>query len=63
MFNGFITEWPLLKQIRTGAWKGTGEEATFSHDQLDRLLALAQQGLTELAALQAAFLAQQLLKP
>ena len=27
MFNGFLTEWPLLKQIRTGAWKGTGEEA------------------------------------
>lgn len=27
MFKGFITEWPVLKQIRTGAWRGTGEEA------------------------------------
>jgi formate dehydrogenase major subunit len=27
MFKGFITDWPLLKQVRTGAWKGTGEEA------------------------------------
>jgi formate dehydrogenase major subunit len=27
MFKGFITEWPALKQLRTGAWKGTGEEA------------------------------------
>ncbi len=26
MFKGSITEWPVLKQIRTGAWKGTGEE-------------------------------------
>jgi ribonuclease PH len=42
--------------------QGSGEEATFSHDQLDRLLALAQQGLQQLAALQAAFLARQLLK-
>jgi formate dehydrogenase major subunit len=25
--KGFITEWPVLKQIRTGAWRGTGEEA------------------------------------
>ena len=27
MFKGFISEWPVLKQIRTGAWKGTGEES------------------------------------
>src|SRR5512146_1946157 len=25
--KGFIREWPVLKQIRTGAWRGTGEEA------------------------------------
>ena len=43
--------------------QGTGEEATFSHDQLDSLLTLAQKGLTELAALQTAFLTQQLLTP
>jgi ribonuclease PH len=42
--------------------QGTGEEATFSHEQLESLLALAQKGLTELTTLQAAFLAQQLLK-
>lgn len=42
--------------------QGTGEEATFSHDQLQSLLALAQKGLQELAALQTAFLAQHLLK-
>ncbi len=42
--------------------QGAGEEATFSHDQLESLLTLAQQGLTELAALQTAFLTQQLLK-
>lgn len=42
--------------------QGTGEEATFSHDQLESLLALAQTGLTELAALQTAFLTQQLLQ-
>ena len=40
--------------------QGTGEEATFSHDQLDALLALAQQGLQELAALQNDFLARHL---
>ncbi len=40
--------------------QGTGEEATFSHDQLDALLALAGQGLAELAALQTAFLARHL---
>jgi formate dehydrogenase major subunit len=27
MFKGFIIDWPALKQLRTGAWKGTGEEA------------------------------------
>lgn len=27
MFNGLFREWPVLKQIRSGAWKGTGEEA------------------------------------
>ena len=41
--------------------QGTGEESTFSHEQLDELLAMAQKGLRELSALQAAFLARQLL--
>jgi ribonuclease PH len=41
--------------------QGTGEESTFSHAQLDELLTLAQKGLKELSALQAAFLARQLL--
>jgi ribonuclease PH len=41
--------------------QGTGEEATFSQAQLDELLILAQKGLRELAALQAAFLASKLL--
>ncbi|OHE87977.1 MAG: ribonuclease PH [Verrucomicrobia bacterium RIFCSPLOWO2_12_FULL_64_8] len=41
--------------------QGTGEEATFSQDQLQSLLALARRGLGELASLQAAFLAKQLL--
>ncbi len=41
--------------------QGTGEESTFSHAQLDELLALAQKGLKELSAQQAAFLARQLL--
>jgi ribonuclease PH len=41
--------------------QGTGEESTFSHAQLDELLALAQKGLKELSAHQAAFLARQLL--
>jgi formate dehydrogenase major subunit len=27
MFKGFITQWPLLKQLRTGDWHGTGEVA------------------------------------
>jgi ribonuclease PH len=41
--------------------QGTGEESTFSHDQLNDLLALAQKGLREISSLQAAFLARQLL--
>jgi ribonuclease PH len=42
--------------------QGTGEESTFSNDQLQSLLVLAQKGLKELAALQTAFLTKQLLK-
>ncbi|MEO6246350.1 MAG: ribonuclease PH [Opitutaceae bacterium] len=42
--------------------QGSGEESTFSGDQLQSLLGLAQKGLKELAALQSAFLARQLLK-
>jgi ribonuclease PH len=42
--------------------QGTGEEATFSQEQLDSLLALAQRGLRELSTLQTAFLTKQLLK-
>jgi len=42
--------------------QGSGEESTFSHDQLQNLLALAQLGLKELAAAQTAFLTRQLLK-
>lgn len=42
--------------------QGSGEEATFSHDQLQSLLALAKKGLKEISALQTAFLTQQLLK-
>ncbi len=41
--------------------QGSGEEATFSPEQLQGLLALAQQGLKELAELQTAFLSKQLL--
>jgi ribonuclease PH len=41
--------------------QGSGEESTFSHEQLQGLLALAQKGLKELAALQTAFLTRQLL--
>ena len=40
--------------------QSSGEEATFSHAQLQSLLALAQQGLQELAAQQTAFLARHL---
>jgi ribonuclease PH len=42
--------------------QGNGEESTFSREQLQGLLALAEKGLKELAVLQAAFLARQLLK-
>ncbi len=42
--------------------QSSGEESTFSHDQLQSLLGLAQKGLKELAAIQTAFLAKQLLK-
>lgn len=42
--------------------QGTGEETTFSHDQLQSLLQLAQAGLKDLAAKQTAFLTAQLLK-
>ena len=42
--------------------QGSGEEATFTPEQLQTLLTLAQSGLKELAALQATFLAKQLLK-
>lgn len=41
--------------------QGTGEEATFSQEQLDGLLGLAQKGLREISAIQAGFLAKQLL--
>ena len=41
--------------------QGTGEEATFSHAQLNELLALAQKGMVEIAGMQAAFLASRLL--
>ena len=41
--------------------QGSGEEATFSQDQLTSLLGLAQTGLKEIAALQTAFLTRQLL--
>ncbi|WP_415910699.1 ribonuclease PH [Oleiharenicola sp. Vm1] len=42
--------------------QGTGEEATFSQEELDGLLGLARKGLQELAGIQSAFLAKQLLK-
>ena len=41
--------------------QGTGEESTFSQGQLDEILGLAQKGLRELSAIQAAFLAKRLL--
>ena len=41
--------------------QGTGEESTFSYDQLQSLIALAQKGMKELSALQTAFLGKQLL--
>ena len=42
--------------------QSSGEESTFSPEQLQGLLALAQKGLKELSAIQAAFLARELLK-
>ncbi len=39
--------------------QGSGEEATFSQEQLTGLLALSQKGLKDLAALQTAFLTKQ----
>ncbi len=42
--------------------QGSGEEATFSGEQLQSLLGVAQKGLKELAALQTAFLTKHLLK-
>ncbi len=41
--------------------QSSGEEATFTHEQLQSLVGLAQKGLKELASLQTAFLGQQLL--
>ena len=41
--------------------QGTGEESTFSNEQLQSLLVLAQKGLKDLAAQQTAFLTKQLL--
>jgi ribonuclease PH len=41
--------------------QSSGEESTFSQEQLQSLLVLAQKGLKELAALQTAFLTKQLL--
>jgi len=41
--------------------QSSGEEATFSYEQLQSQLALAQKGLKELSAIQTAFLTKQLL--
>ncbi|MBW7894484.1 MAG: ribonuclease PH [Opitutaceae bacterium] len=41
--------------------QGTGEEATFSQEQLDSLLNLARRGIGEISAQQTAFLSRQLL--
>ena len=41
--------------------QGSGEEATFSQEQLTSLIALAQKGLKEIASLQTIFLTRQLL--
>jgi ribonuclease PH len=41
--------------------QSSGEESTFSHEQLQQLLGLAQKGLKDLTAAQAAFLVQHLL--
>ncbi len=42
--------------------QGSGEEATFTYEQLQSLLALSKKGLKEIATLQTSFLTQQLLK-
>jgi len=42
--------------------QSSGEESTFSHEQLQTLLALAQTGLKELSTIQTTFLARHLLK-
>jgi ribonuclease PH len=39
----------------------SGEEATYTHEQLQKLIALAQKGLKELSAIQTAFLTKHLL--
>jgi len=41
--------------------QGSGEEATFSHEQLTSLITLAQKGLKEVSSLQTAFLTKRLL--
>jgi ribonuclease PH len=41
--------------------QGSGEESTFTHEQLQTLLAVAQKGLKEISSLQTAFLTKQLL--
>ncbi len=41
--------------------QGTGEEATFSEEQLGELLALAKNGCQEISSMQTAFLTQRLL--
>src|SRR5450432_1049361 len=41
--------------------QGAGEESTFTHEQLQSLLAMGQTGLKELGGLQTAFLTKQLL--
>lgn len=42
--------------------QGSGEEATYTHEQLLSLIALGQKGIKEISTLQTAFLTQQLLK-
>jgi ribonuclease PH len=56
-FNGVMTGQGQFVEVQ-----GSGEETTFSRAQLEGVLLLAEKGLRELAALQAAFLARQLLK-
>ena len=36
--------------------QGTGEESTFTHDQLQSLIAMARKGIQDLSSMQAAFL-------